>query len=81
MAHLVCRCGYDMWNGESPNDIEFWVYSDKTMDEISMEDNIPFLTLQSKHDYNVWRCPKCGRLYVFSENGGTVPEHIYRLEE
>ena len=81
MAHFVCRCGYDMWNGETPNDIEFWVYSDKTMDKLSFEDNIPFLSLCNKDDYNVWRCPKCRRLYVFDEKGGVEPKYVYKPED
>ena len=82
MAHLVCKCGHDMWNGESPNDIEFWVFSDKTMDEMSYEDNIPFLSLFNKEDYNVWLCPKCRRLYVFDEKvSADKPICVYKPEE
>ena len=82
MAHFVCKCGHDMWNGESPNDIEFWVYSDKTMDALSYDDAIPFLALHERNDYNVWRCHNCKRLYIFDEKISTdKPVCIYKTEE
>ena len=34
MAKLGCKCGHILWNGECPNDIQYWVYSDKKLDKI-----------------------------------------------
>lgn len=82
--HLLCKCGKDMWNGEIPNDIEFSVYSDRRMNEILEEDTVDTIDLVQMNDYNVWRCPKCGRLYVFrNESGesGNKVACVYRLED
>ena len=76
-----CRCGRSMWNGQTPNDIEFWVYSDKRMcDEILDNDTIDTVKLASMYNYNVWRCPDCRRLYVF-EKGNTKVLNCYKLED
>lgn len=70
-----------MWNGQIPNDIEFSVYSDKRMCEILENDTVDTLDLAQMNDYNVWKCPDCGRLYVFGKSGCKVlfvykPENI-----
>lgn len=71
--HLLCKCGYDMWNGKAPNDIEYWVYSDKTMcDEILENDMIDTVKLAGMYDYNAWLCPKCGRVYLFEKSNNNV---------
>ncbi len=31
MSKLVCKCGQIMWNGNTPNDVELWVYTDKQL--------------------------------------------------
>lgn len=69
-----------MWNGNIPNDIEYWVYSDKQSDKILENDIISTLELGMSYDYNVWRCPKCNRLYVF-ENGRNEVIAVYKLED
>ena len=51
MARLECKCGCVMWNGEMPNDIEFSVFSDKTMNNILADDSILTLDLANKADY------------------------------
>ena len=92
MAHVTCRCGYSMWNGMTPNDIEFTVFSDVQLCEI--EDHPPDLfrdpeqficdwnDLMDMADYEVWRCPECGRLYVFDkQDGSDQAKYIYRLEK
>lgn len=78
--HLLCKCGENMWNGNIPNDIEYWVYSDKQSDKILENDIISTLELGMSYDYNVWRCPKCNRLYVF-ENGRNEVIAVYKLED
>ena len=80
MARLSCKCGYSMWNGICPNDIEYWVYSDRQMDSILDKDTISTLELMDLHTFNVWRCPQCKRLYIF-DNDRTEALYIYNLEE
>lgn len=80
MARLECKCGCVMWNGETPNDIEFSVFSDKTMNNILSDDSILTLDLANKADYNVWCCPECKRLYIFKENDLSV-KYIYKLDK
>lgn len=92
MAHLNCRCGYSMWNGCVPNDIEFKAFSDKRLCELI--DNPPalssdplqfvqdFYDLMEMADYEVWRCPKCRRLYIFdNQNNSNKVRFVYKLEE
>lgn len=82
MANMKCRCGNTMWNGNTPNGIEYWVYSDRQMCSIEEEDSILTIDLADKANYNVWCCPKCMRLYVFDEQGdSTQAKCVYRLEE
>lgn len=71
--HLLCKCGCDMWNGQAPNDIEFWIYSDKKMCENILEtDTIDTVKLAGMYDYDAWRCPKCGRIYLFEKSSSKV---------
>lgn len=79
MARLQCKCGNVMWNGNTPNDIEYWVYSDKQIDKILEKDNISTLFFNDLCTYNVWACPECKRLYVFDAYDKLVG--IYKLEE
>lgn len=82
--HLLCKCGCDMWNGQIPNDIEYTVYSDRRMCEILEEETADTVGLALKSDYNVWLCPKCGRLYVFRNESGEAGNKVvcvYRSEE
>ena len=95
MAHLGCKCGYSMWNGYTPNDIEFTVFSDRRLCELA--ENLPasfsvpmecplnfndLMDLVDMADYEVWRCPKCGRLYIFdNQNDSDKAKFVYQLEE
>lgn len=78
--HLLCRCGKDMWNGQIPNDIEFSVYSDKRMCEILENDTVDTIDLARMNEYNVWRCPECGRLYVFKGSDNKITR-VYKPED
>jgi len=71
-----------MWNGLTPNDIQYWVYSDRKMDQIRESDTIDVLELSNMEDYEVWVCPKCKRLYVFdgAEIGNKNAKFVYQLE-
>lgn len=79
MSRMVCRCGETLSNTSVPNDIELTVYTDKEWDEIcnceSIEPwKIPLPT------YDVWKCPKCGRIYVYKGDCET-PIRVYKIEE
>jgi hypothetical protein len=75
---MTCRCGEELSNSQAPNDIQLRVYSDKEWDEILSVDiietwKIPLPT------YDVWKCPKCERLYVYEDGKGS-PIKVYGLE-
>jgi len=80
MARLGCKCGHILWNGECPNDIQYWVYSDKKMEKIFENKTINVMKLSEINDYEVWLCPECKRLYVFIE-GKIKTKYVYKLEE
>ncbi len=79
MAQFWCKCGNRMWNGQTPNDIQFWVYSDRKMDKIRENDVVDVLELSDMEDYEVWLCPVCKRLSVFEHSSNTV-KYTYQLE-
>ena len=68
-----------MWNGESPNNIQLWVYSDRKMDKILEKDTIDVIELSNMEDFEVWLCPNCKRLSVF-EPGSSSVKYTYQLE-
>ena len=80
MARMVCSCGKLLSNGQSPNDIELWVYTDREWDEMfSGIDNIePYRIPLPRRE--VWRCPKCESIYVF-EHGKDKASVVYRPEK
>jgi hypothetical protein len=63
----------------APNDIQLRVYTDKEWDSILSQDVIeswkfPIPTL------DVWRCPKCERIYVFEDDNSEAIK-VYKLED
>lgn len=40
--------------------------------EILENDTIDTVKLAGMYDYDVWRCPDCGRLYVFEKSNNKV---------
>ena len=78
MARMRCKCDEIMSNGLAPNDIQYWVYSDRAMDSIESE-TIDVVEFWGKADYEVWLCPKCKRLYVFGKDRNIV-KFVYQLE-
>ena len=77
MARFPCRCGETLWNGMAPNDIQLRVFSDREWDQIINIGMIDSFDLPDPK-YDVWRCPKCERVYVF--DGENVIKK-YVLEE
>ena len=79
MARMECKCGMLLDNQESPNDIELKVYEDKEWEDIFSDETVDVLSIPLPK-FNVWRCPRCKRLYFF-EYGESAPKLIYSLEE
>ena len=80
MASFYCKCGDRLNNVQAPNNTEWRVYSDKEWDEIcniGMMDSvdIPFPS------FEVWRCPKCERVYVFKDNTLIKYYVLHSIEE
>lgn len=79
MARFQCKCGEILFNSMAPNDIELRVYTDKEWDSIINQDTIDPINIPDPK-YQVWRCPKCERLYVFNWGYGP-PIKVYTLEK
>jgi len=79
MVRMVCKCGAELNNQESPNDIQLKVYTDREWDTIFDFDSINPWMIPLPH-YDVWKCPKCQRIYCY-EDGRDKPIKIYYLEE
>ena len=40
------------------------------------------MALMDRADYEIWRCPECGRLHVFDRQDSPANvKYVYRLEE
>ena len=77
MARFLCKCGKILSNRTVPNDVMLIVYTDYEWDNIISSNIIDPLDIPDpKHD--VWRCPKCERLYFFDNNKAIK---TYKLEE
>ena len=74
---MMCKCGEVLSNSETPNDIELIVYTNKEWDEILSVDTIDTCKIPLPR-YEVWKCPKCERIYVF-ENGNNKAVKEYQL--
>ena len=79
MASMICSCGDRLTDNSVPNDIQLWVYTDKEWDSICTVDTIETWKIPQP-TYDVWRCPKCERIYVFDWESGK-PLKVYALEE
>jgi len=67
---FLCRCGNMLTNQLDPNDTEYYVYSDREWSEFEKKGWIYF--------FDVWRCEKCDRIYLFKENKVVK---VYKPEE
>lgn len=79
MARIRCRCGAELNNQEVPNEIQLRMYTDNEWDKIFDCESInPWMIPLPQYD--VWKCPKCQRLY-FYEEGNDNPVKVYCLED
>ena len=79
MANVMCRCGNRLSNVQCPNDVQLYVYTDAEWDAIINMGVIDPIDIPSPK-YDVWRCPKCGRIYVYGDGYGE-PIAVYTLEQ
>lgn len=74
---FLCKCGNFLTNQSDPNDTEYYVYSDREWCEFQKRGWIHFLDVPDPK-YEVWKCDKCDRFYVFDENYNIVK--VYKPE-
>lgn len=78
MARFLCKCGETLSNSQAPNDIQLKVYTDREWDGIINMGTIDTVDIPDPK-YDIWRCPKCERVYVFNEDN-TIRK-VYILEQ
>ena len=77
MGKMQCRCG-ELLSSSPPNDMRLLVYSSDEWDSVlsaAAENRKP-----PRPQYDVWKCPKCGRIYVLGSGYGP-PLRVYAIEE
>jgi hypothetical protein len=79
MAYKVCTCGNHLSTVSAPNDVQWRVYSDREWDSIIAMGQIDTFDIPTP-TYDVWRCPKCDRIFVF-QNGVNNLLKTYILEK
>lgn len=79
IAKMECKCGETLSNTMAPNDIQLRVYTDKEWDKILESDTIESWKIPLP-TYDVWKCPKCERVYIF-KGGYGAPIKVYSLEK
>jgi hypothetical protein len=79
MSGFLCRCGEELSTIEAPNNVQLRIYTDEEWDSIINLGTIESINLP-RPKYDVWRCPKCERIYFFDEGYGP-PIKVYSLEE
>ncbi len=75
MAHFLCNCGEDLWNGRVPNEIEIRIFREETWRDAVKQHNDIYLL---REDYDIWKCPKCGRVRSFKKNN---LDKVFQIEE
>lgn len=83
MARWVCKCGQNMDDHNCPDKNCFRVFSDELWDEISNmadENNkINWFDIP-QGNYEMYKCPSCGRLMIFGEDENIDRFIFYRKE-
>jgi phage FluMu protein Com len=65
MAHYICKCGENLWNGLCPNDIQIHVFKEEIWNQ-AVKNEIELYLVDG--DYDIWKCPECNRVYSFKNN-------------
>ena len=73
MPKLLCKCGELLRYGEIPCPIEWRIISDSKFAQFvgNVDAEDVYMATQT-----VLRCPKCGRLWIFWDDGGTAYEYV-----
>lgn len=71
MAKWTCKCGYPMNDHKAPDKNYYRIYSDVEWNEIetNSDGNLNFMNDIPKPTYDAYKCPECGRITLFGENG------------
>jgi predicted RNA-binding Zn-ribbon protein involved in translation (DUF1610 family) len=68
-----------MSNSAVPNDFQLIVYSDTEWDKITSDTTLVTEIPDSKYD--VWKCPKCKRIFVYNDQSWDTPIVVYAVEQ
>ena len=74
---IICKCGNELNNRDTPNKVEYHLYSDEEWALLEKKETIDFLRVPYPK-YEVWHCCKCDRFY-FIRNMKIVK--VYKREE
>ena len=55
-----------------PNELEYWVYSDRQMDLMLQDDTLSSIDMCIMSECKAWQCPKCSRLYILDSKTNDV---------
>ena len=74
---MICECDEYLSDTSSPSDIVLWAYPDRQWKEIKKLGRIDPLMIPDAM-FEIWRCPKCKRLYIFPypSNKATLYETV-----
>ena len=79
MARMNCICGAILSNSIIPNANELIVYTSIEWEEILQRDIVETWKIPLPK-YDVWKCPKCERIYIF-KNGDNKAIKVYVPEK
>ena len=65
MAEMECECGENLFITSEDSDITLWAFPDGQLEEILATGQAGQLDLTDAK-FEIWRCPKCKRLYIFT---------------
>ena len=77
MAEMECECGENLFITSEDSDITLWAFPDGQLEEILATGQAGQLDLTDAK-FEIWRCPKCKRLYIFPypSNKATLYETV-----
>ncbi len=80
MAKWACKCGQAMNDHKYPDENCYRVYSESIWDAIPCDENgnLNFLDDIPDPTFDVYKCPRCGRLMIFGDDISFI---FYRPEE
>jgi hypothetical protein len=73
MPKLLCKCGEVLRYGEIPCPLEWRIISDSKFEEFRGTVNAEEIYMATR---TALRCPRCGRLWVFWNEGDAPVEYV-----